>query len=270
VRGPTTVVAGVLGTETPLAACRDGAAFVADVTIPDNTVLQPGVRFEKAWRVRNTGACGWDPSYRLMFRSGTLLGAAGSQVISGTVPGNTADITVALSAPGQPGRYVGIWQMGDPQGQAFGDRLTVVIQVGSPGEAPTPTPVPVPQRQFTGTVRKWYANCGITYAKGKIVDKEGNPVNGLRVRIWADGWDGALSLVSGVGLTYSPGEWDILLRAGQTGKFYLAVWDWQTGPDSYVRVDSEVLTLGFDYTLDNCQPNANGHQVADVRFVRNY
>jgi hypothetical protein len=106
--------------------------------------------------------------------------------------------------------------------------------------------------------------------KGKIVEQDGAPVNGLRVRVWADGWDGSLSLVSGVGLSYGPGEWDVLLRQGQSGKFYVTVWDWQTGPDSYERVDSEVLELDFNYTLENCQPDGDGHQVAEVRFIRNY
>ena len=104
--------------------------------------------------------------------------------------------------------------------------------------------------------------------KGKVVDKSGNPVNGLRIKIWTDGWEGALSLVSGVGLTYGPGEWDLMLKQAQTGHFKLAVWEWQTGPDQYKGVDSDEVSLDFDYTQDNCQPEGNGHQVAEVTFTR--
>ena len=106
--------------------------------------------------------------------------------------------------------------------------------------------------------------------KGYIYDREGNPVNGLRVRLWSEEWEGAISLVSGVGITYGPGEWDISLLRGQTGRFYLAVWDWQTGPKSYSSVESEVIELAFNYTVQNCESGGDGHQVAEVNFIRNY
>jgi len=95
-------------------------------------------------------------------------------------------------------------------------------------------------------------------------------VNGLRVKLWADGWEGVHSLVSGVGLTYGPGEWDLLMKPGQSGKFYVAVADWQTGPDQYQPVESEVLELDFNYSQENCQPEADGHQWAEVQFIRNF
>ena len=157
--------------------------------------------------------------------------------------------------------------MVDAQGRTFGQPLTVVIQV-QPPQPPTPTPPPLPQ--FSARLVRWWPNCGISMVKGKVVEKDGAPVNGVRVRIWADGWDGAYSLVSGVGTSYGPGEWDIMLRQGQSGRFDVAAWDRQTGPDSYVRVDSQVLPLDFNYTQDNCKPEGDGHQVAEVEFVRNY
>ncbi len=99
---------------------------------------------------------------------------------------------------------------------------------------------------------------------------DGSPVNGLRVRVWADGWTASLSLVSGVGLTYGPGQWDVLLRQAQTASSTQEVVGWQTGDNSYVRVDSEVLVLDFNYTQQNCQPDGDGHQWAEVPIVRNY
>jgi hypothetical protein len=264
--------AGVLPTPIPPGLCRDGAAFQADVTIADNTVVQPGARLEKTWRIRNSGTCSWTSAYRLTYVGGNSMGAAGSQPVAEVVPGTSADVTVVLYAPWQPGSYVGVWQMANPAGTRFGDRVTAVIQSGSGspiGPAPTAAPTPVVQRQFTGKVVKWWPNCGSTYVKGRIVDQSGNPVNGLRVHVWADGWDGSFSRVSGVGDTYGPGEWDVALRQGQTGKFYVQVWDWQTGPDSYVRVDSDMLTLEFNYTQQNCQPDSDGHQVAELQFTRN-
>ncbi len=264
--------AGVLPTPVPQGLCRDGATFQADVTIADNTVVQPGARLVKTWRVLNSGTCSWTPSYRLAYVGGNRMGAAGSERIADIVPGVSTDVTVVMYAPSQPGSYIGVWQMMNSAGTTFGDRLTVVIQSGAGGSVkptPTPAPAPVVQHQFTGQVLQWWPNCGTTYVKGQIVDQAGNPVNGLRVHVWADGWDGSYSRVSGVGDTYGPGEWDVTLRQGQTGKFYVQVWDWQTGPDSYVRVDSDVVVLVFNYTQQNCQPDGDGHQVAEVRFIRN-
>ena len=48
---------------------------------------------------------------------------------------------------------------------------------------------------------------------------------------------------------YGPGEYDIALRSGESGKFKVAVWDWQTGPNQFARVDSEVLDIQFDYDM---------------------
>jgi hypothetical protein len=142
-----------------------------------------------------------------------------------------------------------------------------------PAAAPAPAAAAAPaasNKQFTGEITKWWSNCGVTMTKGKVVDKSGNPVNGLRLKMWTDGWDGAMSLVSGVGLTYGPGEWDLLLRQAQTGHFKLAVWDWQTGPNEFKRVDSQEVDLNFDYTGDNCKPDGGGHQVAEVTWTRQF
>ena len=250
--------------------CPFDAAYVSDVTIPDHTVVAPGERIDKTWRVRNAGPCAWEPGSQLTFLSGAQMNAPDSQEVDPIAPGETADITVTMYAPEAPGDYTGVWHMTDAQGEPFGENLTVVIQVPSP-HPPTPTPLPPPPpKQFSAQLVRWWPNCGIALVKGKIVEHDGAPVNGLRMRVWADSWDGSLSLVSGIGLSYGPGEWDVLLRQGQTGKFYVTVWDWQTGPDSYTRVDSEVLELDFNYTLENCQPEGDGHQVAEVQFIRNY
>lgn len=41
----------------------DQAAFVTDVTIPDGTIMPPGHRFEKIWRLRNSGTVPWVGRY---------------------------------------------------------------------------------------------------------------------------------------------------------------------------------------------------------------
>src|SRR5512138_2778546 len=37
----------------------DAMQFVADVTIPDGTVMTPNQAFTKTWRVKNVGTCAW-------------------------------------------------------------------------------------------------------------------------------------------------------------------------------------------------------------------
>ncbi len=122
-------------------SCTNDAAFVADVTVPDNTIFQPGARIDKTWRIRNSGTCPWGPGYRLVFSSGNKMGAPDSQPVVPTAPGGTTDVTVTMYAPRSYGVHTGVWRMVDPSGQPFGGRFTIVIQIPSPD---TPTPVATP------------------------------------------------------------------------------------------------------------------------------
>ncbi len=142
---------------------------------------------------------------------------------------------------------------------------------GPPPEEAPPTEPPAEQHQFSGRIEQWWPNCGLAaVGKSKVLDANtGEPVNGVRIRIWNDGGYEAFSLVSGVGTTYGPGEYDIVLNNKPIdAKFYLAAWDWQTGPDQYVSIDSEVVTLEFN--SGSCQPEGSGHQVVIVNWYRNW
>lgn len=125
---------------TPTApACMNNAVFVTDVTVPDDTPFRPGERFEKVWRMRNTGTCPWDASFTWAFESGEQMGAEPAVPVPPTIPGADADIRVRFVAPAEPGRYIGRWRMLDPQGRPFGQRATVVIQV-LPADLEPPSP----------------------------------------------------------------------------------------------------------------------------------
>src|SRR5512143_426233 len=52
----------------------DWAQFVADVTIPDGTQIQPGATFTKTWRLKNIGYCTWTTAYSMVYDSGTQMG----------------------------------------------------------------------------------------------------------------------------------------------------------------------------------------------------
>ena len=59
--------------------CVNGAEFIEDVTVPDGTVLSPGEHFRKVWRLRNTGTCTWNRSYKVV--SSGMFHMGGSQYL---------------------------------------------------------------------------------------------------------------------------------------------------------------------------------------------
>jgi len=129
-----TNTAVVLPSPTVTQVC-DQASFVADVTIPDGSVLQAGEVFVKTWRIRNSGTCTWTADYALVLDAGDGMNGPAAQKIGVSVaPGQTVDISVTLKAPGQPGSYRGYWKMRNASGVLFGigrnpDRVFVDIQV---------------------------------------------------------------------------------------------------------------------------------------------
>jgi ABC-type amino acid transport substrate-binding protein len=150
-----TPTATATATRTP--TCSDGMSWVADLTYDDlgmtaPPLFQPGQGFTKSWRVRNIGTCPWGPGYSLRFVQGNLPGAQmGGQPLAITVavpPGATHDLHVPLIAPLATGTYQGFWQMVNPAGQPFGQRIWVGIRVQAP---PTPAPTataPAPGIEF--------------------------------------------------------------------------------------------------------------------------
>ena len=141
---PTPMIPVIIPTYAPV-SCTNGMVFVADVTIPDGTVLYPGQQFQKIWRVENTGTCTWTPDYMFIFVSGDQMNAQYINIPAVVAPGQTADLAVNLTAPWYNGSYKGNWQMRAPQGTNFGQTVWVNIVVND-GTQPTqpvyPTPVP--------------------------------------------------------------------------------------------------------------------------------
>jgi hypothetical protein len=116
-------------TATPLPAGCLGSTYVADVTIPDNTRLDPGEAFVKTWRVRNTGTCPWPGDTTIIFIRGADLDAPASVEVGTLDVNGTTEISVDMVAPTAAGRYEGTWRLADSNGQPFGTTLTVVIRV---------------------------------------------------------------------------------------------------------------------------------------------
>ena len=132
-------------TPTPgVEGCIDRAGFVSDVTIPDDTFIDPGDSFTKTWRLQNQGTCTWTSSYALVFSHGDQMGGPGSVPLSGTVnPGDTVDLSVNLTAPGTEGTYQGFWLLRNGNGVLFGiggsGTSPFWVRIKVPGPTPTPT-----------------------------------------------------------------------------------------------------------------------------------
>jgi len=105
----------------PRAAVCNWVQFIADVTVPDGAAFQPGVSFIKTWRLKNIGSCAWGAGYNLAFVSGDALSAPALVALPRTVaPGETVDVSAAMSAPAAQGTYRGYWQLKNASGTLFG------------------------------------------------------------------------------------------------------------------------------------------------------
>lgn len=121
------VVTNVEGTQVELC---DNLTYIADVTVPDGTIMSPGQDFVKTWRVRNTGACPWGAGYVLAY-AGYSIPMSGQFIALTEVvqPGQEVEVSVQFKAPSQAGEYLSAWTMRNPQGVTFPQVVFVKIIV---------------------------------------------------------------------------------------------------------------------------------------------
>jgi len=99
----------------------DKAAYIEDVNIPDGTKFSPGKKFQKTWRVENTGKTTWTTGYSLVFIDGSLMGASPAVPIPKEVkPWEKINLTVDMVAPSNPGKYTSYWKLRNASGKVFG------------------------------------------------------------------------------------------------------------------------------------------------------
>jgi hypothetical protein len=108
-------------TSTPVPIPCNWAKFVGDVTVKDGTEFPPNAEFVKTWEIKNIGSCSWKSDTLLVFAGGEQMdGAKASQIGETVDPGETTDVSVALVAPEDPGRYRGFWKLSTASGDTFG------------------------------------------------------------------------------------------------------------------------------------------------------
>jgi hypothetical protein len=137
-------------TATSTESCTYDSAFLADLSIPDDTEMAPGTPFSKGWRMQNNGNCDWGSGFQLVFVAGNQMGGPGAISVPPTAAGATTDLFVNLVAPGVPGSYTGRWQIFTPDGTPIGDRPWVRIVVPEEAtEEPSPEPTEEPSPEPT-------------------------------------------------------------------------------------------------------------------------
>jgi hypothetical protein len=109
-------------TQPPVKKCDQAAAGTPiDVTIPDDTKMQPGESFTKTWRLQNVGTCTWTKDYSIAVFSGESMNAPVSVSMPAKVePGTSVDISVDLIAPQEAGTYQGNWKLRNAANEWFG------------------------------------------------------------------------------------------------------------------------------------------------------
>ncbi len=240
----------------PEAPCPSGR-YLADVTIPDNTRMEPGEAFEKTWQVENNGSCPWPEDTVLSFIGGEQMGAPDSVEVPVVEPGGKKDITVQMEAPAEDGTYTGKWQLSSADGP-FGGQFWVTIVVGEPTQAaPGPAPAPTGGGAFElgGHIRDWgfpYANqmhyAGMNWAKVQVQypqDASGiigaAHANGFKIQISALG---PANMVTQSGFEQKIADWVAGIAAA--GADAIEIWnepnidrEWQIGhisPQAYTNL----------------------------------
>src|SRR5215211_4343877 len=131
----TTTGGTVLGVATApvgatTASCY-GLTFMSDVSIPDNTQMDPAETFTKTWKVQNSGSCAWESGFKFQNTGVSAMGASALTLASTVASGATDNISVPMTSPSATGTVRGNWRMSTATGQFFGDEVFVQIVVGS-------------------------------------------------------------------------------------------------------------------------------------------
>jgi hypothetical protein len=97
----------------------DDSVFVADVTIPDGTIVHANQTFEKIWEIRNNGCVIWENRRLQEDNTGAsgLVPAEGRIEVPRTLPGSTVRLSVTFKAPPYPCTCESYWKMIGPDGR---------------------------------------------------------------------------------------------------------------------------------------------------------
>ncbi|XP_053700079.1 NBR1 autophagy cargo receptor a isoform X2 [Synchiropus splendidus] len=110
------------------------AALFLDENLPDGTHLEPGTKFIKYWKMRNSGTISWTSETKLVFMWGNLgLASEKREVpVPLLLPGQVGVVSVSFIAPVMEGTYTSHWRLAHC-GCLFGPRVwcSIVVDPGN-------------------------------------------------------------------------------------------------------------------------------------------
>ncbi|KAG7492341.1 hypothetical protein MATL_G00013770 [Megalops atlanticus] len=137
-------------------------ALFLDENLPDGTRLEPGTKFKKCWKMRNTGTVCWTTETKLKFMWGNLALASSDKQKEVAVPflqpGQVGVVSVAFVAPVLEGTYTSHWRLAH-RGEQFGPRVWCSIVVDSAASAGPAFPPRKPQEKGSRPSEKEGACC---------------------------------------------------------------------------------------------------------------
>ena len=164
-------------------ACPDSAVMIADVTVPDNSVMSPGERFTKTWRFLNNGECNWK-GYTIAFYAGDRMETPDSAPVPDTEAGKTVDVSVLLTAPSLDGSYTGFYVLKNDKGEilSIGAEQTfwLKILIGNAVAAPVAT-LPSSGTPVTAATVRGPASCSYS-GSSAYVNEIASLINNARAQ----------------------------------------------------------------------------------------
>jgi hypothetical protein len=128
VASETPTVTATVAAAATKALCDD-SIWVSDASVPDGTKMTAGQAFVKTWKIKNTGTCVWLAGYQIIYAYGEKMGGLPTALGVEVQPGAEVEISVNLTAPVKTGTYGGYWRMSNNNGFAFGQVVSVIIDV---------------------------------------------------------------------------------------------------------------------------------------------
>ena len=271
--------------------CVDKAVLMKDVTILDGTRMKGGQSFTKTWQLKNMGTCPWDASYSLVFLAGDRMGAPDSVPVNVTLPGETVDVSVELTAPTANGNYTGVFGLRNPFGQAvpigLSDNFWVNIIVGN-GASVIPSSGDVTSAPGGIPLVKTANNCQVSLNEGYVNELLGL-INDARraanipaltvnaqLTFAAQGHSTDMACNNLTGHTGSDGSWidDRLRAAGYAYANFLEIVAYYTPQDAMSQwrndaahweavLDPSVTEIGIGYAY-YAQSNFGGYITVDM------
>jgi len=107
-----------------------GAHFVRDVNFPDNCLVAPGQAIKKTWVIKNTGPRAWPRGTKLVSLDGSTFGQHSTvEIMTKVGKGEQYNLSIDLVAPLETGKHTARFQLMSPQGEQFGHKYWINIQV---------------------------------------------------------------------------------------------------------------------------------------------